>query len=450
MLLAIALVTGLAWWDEQREAGAALHDLETEQAILASSLAATLRARLTAQPPSPGAGGRRGALGILAGALLDPENGRVERSGDLVVLLSAPDKTSFHGVDGREIVSAPLRGALDHGVRAVRLTRSEAQQVGLPARTAMAGLASVDAGELGRWGVVAVATAARERDREKRALWRLTLGVLIASSLVLWFGGIALREQRREFTLARELAVAEAARAGEHTLARAQRIATMGTFALGITHEVATPLGVIVGRAEQLLGYVGGDERATRAAKIILSQADRIQQIVRRFLDMARGGPPCLDRVDPSEVIRAATASVEHRFAKARVSLATDIPPNLPAVLGEGALLEHALVNLLLNACDACTAGEHVEVTARIDGDRVAFVVTDDGVGITEDHASRATEPFFTTKLEGKGSGLGLAIAAEIAKSHRGDLTIAPHAGRGTRACIQIPIANGNLYVKVK
>ena len=305
----------------------------------------------------------------------------------------------------------------------------------------MAGLAHVDAGQLGQWGVVAVASAARERDREKRALWRLLLGVVVTSGLVFLFGGIALRKQRREFALERELAVAEGQRAGEDALAQAQRIATMGTFAMGIAHEVATPLGVIVGRAEQLIGRIQDDDRATRGARTILKQADQIQQIVRRFLDMARGGRPSLERADPSDVARAAAAAVEHRFAKANVALTADIPANMPGVHCDRALLEQALVNLLLNACDACKSGEHVEIAARADAERVAFVVTDDGVGITDEHAARATEPFFTTKPEGQGTGLGLAIATEIAKSHRGDLTIAHNTKRGTRACIEIPIA---------
>src|ERR1019366_1775774 len=174
---------------------------------------------------------------------------------------------------------------------------------------------------------------------------------------------------------------------------------------------------------------------------IILEQADRIQQTVRRFLDMARGGPPSLARADPSDVARAAVASLEHRFAEAEVELKADIPATMPVVRCDRDLLENALVNLLLNACDACQAGQHVALAARADAERVAYVVTDDGAGITQEHAAMAAEPFFTTKPEGQGSGLGLAIAAEIVKSHRGELTIAPDTKRGTRACIEIPIA---------
>jgi two-component system, NtrC family, sensor kinase len=105
------------------------------------------------------------------------------------------------------------------------------------------------------------------------------------------------------------------------------------------------------------------------------------------------------------------------------------------------ALLEHAIVNLLLNACEACRPGDRVELATRSAPERVAFVVTDDGAGITPKNAARAKEPFFTTKGPGRGSGLGLAIATEIAHSHRGELHIAPGEAGGTRAAIEIPIA---------
>jgi len=482
MLIAIAGVTGLAWWDEQREAEASLHDLESEQSVLAWSAAGTLRARLesierdailvgehgpgelgdrvatvvvrgadasrTSSPDplhlilaAPIAGGRIVDVGVRPGDLIDRDQ-RVARPGELMLLVAPPNETTFHSVDGGVFDSPALRDALDRGASTLRLTRAEAAQIGLPPRTSMAGFARIDGGDLGHWGVVAVASAARERDREKRALWRLVLGVLVASGLVLAFGGLALGRQRQRLNLQRELAVSEAQNARDEQLLDAERVATMGTFAMGIAHEVATPLGVIVGRAEQLLANVRDDERVARGAHIILAQADRIQHIIRRFLDMARGGPPSFERADPSNIVRAALGAVQHRFSKANVALTADIPPAMPTIQCDRDMLEQAIVNLLLNACEACAEAGHVEITARSDAEQIAFVVTDDGAGISLDNAKRATEPFFTTKPRGAGSGLGLAIAAEIVKSHRGELTIASNAGRGTRALIEIPIAS--------
>ena len=485
MLVAIAVVTGLAWWDEQREAGAALRDLETEQTLLATSLAASIRTQLaiverdaeraavlagrdgggeymgcydplvvrTAAAPRAGVkdparvlltvplgDGRFVDLGVRTDALLEAGR-RIARAGELSIFVSPPGELTLHGTDARVLSSPPIRDAFDHDHQAMRLSPTEAAQIGLRERTAMAGLARVDAGVLGSWGVAVVASAARERDREKRAMWRLLSSVLVASGLVLAFGGLALRKQRKELELAHQLTVAAVERERDEQLLRAERVATMGTFAMGIAHEVSTPLGVIVGRAEQLLARVENDERATRCAQAILRQADGIQHIMRRFLDMARGGRLAFEKTNPSDVVRAAAAALEHRFAKASVTLVADIPSSMPFIQCDRDLLEHAIVNLLLNACEACAPGGRVEVVARSDAERVAFAVTDDGVGISTENAARAAEPFFTTKRPAGGSGLGLAIASEIAKSHRGDLTIRPNAKRGTCARIEIPVA---------
>jgi signal transduction histidine kinase len=109
-------------------------------------------------------------------------------------------------------------------------------------------------------------------------------------------------------------------------------------------------------------------------------------------------------------------------------------------------LFEQVLVNLLLNACDACEEGGAVSLRVGVDEAcaHVEFVVTDDGVGISSDAAERVTEPFFTTKPEGKGTGLGLAIANEIVKHHFGSLRLGPRAdGRGTRASVELPASTG-------
>jgi signal transduction histidine kinase len=155
---------------------------------------------------------------------------------------------------------------------------------------------------------------------------------------------------------------------------------------------------------------------------------------------MARGDAPAARDLAPGEVARRALALCEHRFARAGVSLVGDLPEGLPAIRGDASLIEHAIVNLLLNACDACERGGHVQLAVE-PGQAVGFVIADDGAGIERVDALRITEPFFTTKPSGKGSGLGLAIVAEIAKHHRGTLTLTARVPRGTVARLEIPAA---------
>jgi signal transduction histidine kinase len=216
----------------------------------------------------------------------------------------------------------------------------------------------------------------------------------------------------------------------------------MGALAMGIAHEVSTPLGVILGRAEQLLSRSNGDERSKRGAQAIAEQAERINGIVRGFLALARGDSPQTDHVSPRALAAVALDLVAHRFARANVALSAGLSENLPLVACEPRLMEQVLVNLLLNACDACEPGGHVELRVSMEAARIEFVVTDDGTGISADAAARIMDPFFTTKPFGAGSGLGLAIANELVKHHRGTLTVAPRRDqRGTRACVDLPIA---------
>jgi two-component system NtrC family sensor kinase len=234
---------------------------------------------------------------------------------------------------------------------------------------------------------------------------------------------------------------AELQRERDARLARENRAATMLTLAAGVAHEVSTPLSVIVGRAEQLEARAAKEDvRGRRALKVILEQSDRIHGVVRGFLRLARGDAPVLDRVDPAAVVRAAVGLVEHRFVEAMVTLATDVPQELPTLRGDARLLEQALVNLLLNARDACGRGGRVRVQVAHEESHVTLAVLDDGTGIDPDIAARILEPFFSTKPHEQGTGLGLAIANEIVAIHRGTLTLEPRSPLGTRATIRVPI----------
>jgi two-component system NtrC family sensor kinase len=430
MALAVIAVAAVAYWDARREASAALEDFARAQVALAVGLADPIAPRL----PSLEDGARTPVL---------PGLRRVEQPGRLMLLFANARREGLFRSDGSPVRAPVIEGAIARGETWVRLSHDESAALGLPPRTSIAGLAQVtDGGAPPGWTVAVVATAQEERDRELRAQHRLILGVAVAAGLVFAFGGLALRTQRKELELARELAVAEVQSARDERLVRADKLATLGALAMGIAHEVSTPLGVMTGRAEQVLPKVAGDERARRAVEAILEQGERIGRVIRGFLSLARGETPAFEYVAPRQIARASVDLVEHRFAKAGVLLESEVPDGLPSVACEPRLLETALANLLLNACDACRPGAHVKLRLGVHDGRVELAVLDEGEGISAESAARVFEPFFTTKLPGRGTGLGLAISNEIVKHHRGTLTLEPRAGgKGTRASIQVPAA---------
>jgi len=433
MLAAISSIALVSIWDVKRRHAESLEDFGHHQELLARGLASELEARLDAARQRTGAGREA----VLAGLR------KLEQPGNYVVLVWPPDERGFLTTTSQPVQVELLGEAARAGRGYLRLPRESAPPLGRPRRAAVAGLASLMDADGRTWRIAAVASARRARDREREAAWRIAIAVCVAAGAVLALGGLALHWQRQEMRTQQALAVEEARGRREAELERASRAATLGTLAMGITHELSTPLGIIAGRAEQLLSRLQGDERAARSAQVIQEQAGRMGQVIRGILGLVRDQAPIADRLSPESICAGATALVGHRFTETDTELRIDAVPDarLPVLAGDQRLLEHALVNLLLNACDACAPGGHVELRVRLREEQVLFSVIDDGAGISEEAAARAMEPFFTTKPAGKGTGLGLAVAQEIVKSHRGALRIGPRVEGGTCAEIALPRA---------
>jgi two-component system, NtrC family, sensor histidine kinase HydH len=230
----------------------------------------------------------------------------------------------------------------------------------------------------------------------------------------------------------------------ERNLVRAEKLATIGTLSAGVAHEVGTPLGIISGRAEQLLARAD-DEVVKKGLSSILAQVDKMSTTIRQLLDFARARPVEVEAVSPAHALGQAAALLEHRFRQAQVALVVDAAPSLPALAADRGQLEQVLVNLLINACDACPKGGAVVARAATAGDEIVLEIADDGCGIPPEQLAAVFDPFFTTKKRGQGTGLGLSIAADIVKNHGGrlilDSTVAEGPGKGTVARVFWPAA---------
>jgi signal transduction histidine kinase len=228
----------------------------------------------------------------------------------------------------------------------------------------------------------------------------------------------------------------------ERNLARAEKLATIGTLAAGVAHEVGTPMGIISGRAEQALARAA-DEPTKKALSSILAQVDKVSTTIRQLLDFARVRPVEAGAVAPATLLEQCRGLLEHRFRQAKVSIAIDAPPLLPSLRGDPGQLEQVFVNLLMNAVDACSAGGMVTARVSEHGERLRFEIRDDGCGISPENLKQVLDPFFTTKKRGQGTGLGLTIAADIVKNHGGTLDLQSAPRRGTTVSIELPRFDG-------
>ncbi|HEX5658001.1 MAG TPA: ATP-binding protein [Polyangiales bacterium] len=437
MVAAVSLIAAAMLLDEDREFDTWMQWLAESQLACATAVAADLEARLSDYEEESGHALDVATLGANMGRFLGGAL-QLELPGGLrEIWIAAPgEDTLLHG--GSTLVRSPvIRSSIDRGASNLFLTREEAEELGLPKRVAAVGISRVK-GKAGPWSVVVVASGQRLRVREQHAQLRFLLGLFATFAIVVGFGGAALRQHWRKREVAQQLELSALQNEREKLLARADKLATLAALSSGIAHEVATPLGTIMARVEQVLPAVADVPRAAAALTVVSEQVERIQAIIQGVLGLVRGELPPFVHAQPTQLARKAMGLVSHRFGEARVSLSLDATGELPEVACNPPMLEQALANLLLNACDASDAAYEVRLVVRASDGRLSFAVEDDGEGIAKENAERVREPFFTTK--NRGTGLGLAIAREIVSHHGGRIHLEQRSSsRGTRAVIELP-----------
>jgi len=219
----------------------------------------------------------------------------------------------------------------------------------------------------------------------------------------------------------------------------AEQLASVGTLAAGLAHEIGTPMGVIRGHAELLEGKVSDDKSRWRIQTII-EQIDRISNIMQALLDLARPRAPLRDDVALADVVETAVSFLEEKLRRRGIEVGRDFA-DLPPVQGDAEKLQQLFLNLLLNAIDAMPEGGRLELKLlRTPEGLVEAIVEDDGAGIAPESLGRIFDPFVTSKEAGRGSGLGLVVAHGIAVDHGGDIAVDSEVGRGTRFSVVLPL----------
>ena len=237
--------------------------------------------------------------------------------------------------------------------------------------------------------------------------------------------------------------LAEQARQAE-LLAAADRLhrAILGS----VSHDLRTPLATIVGVLSTLReqGERLGDEARAGLLAEAAEEAERLDRVVGGLLDLSRleAGRLELHRepIEPQELVGAALTQSPVRAESDRIRL--DVPPDLPAVEGDAALLTQAVANVLHNALKFSPGGSVVEVTARAAGDALRVEVRDHGEGIPETELERVFEKFYRARRGNvaAGSGLGLALSRGILEAHGGRVWAERAETGGTRVVLELPL----------
>jgi PAS domain S-box-containing protein len=224
-------------------------------------------------------------------------------------------------------------------------------------------------------------------------------------------------------------------------LAHADRLASLGTMAAGVAHEINNPLAFLGLAADALARRVNPEDAALVAE--LRTGVDRIAAIVRDLRFFGRDDDAPVGPMDLAAAIESAERLVHHEI-RPRGTLVKDFG-ELPAVVGAVRRIEQVFVNLFLNSAHAF--GDRVDgrivVRARAVDDRVVVTVEDDGAGIHAEALDSIFEPFFTTRRGSGGTGLGLSICRDIVTRAGGSLSATSTVGAGTTMEVTLLRATG-------
>lgn len=240
-------------------------------------------------------------------------------------------------------------------------------------------------------------------------------------------------------TLSRTLAgMVESLEAARGRLEQAERLAALGRLSSALAHELRNPLASVA----MILGLElerspEGAERESLARA--LAEIERLDLFSGKLLTFVRGPKVNPEPTPLPPLIDDIVALLDPRLRHHGIQVERDLPAGLPDALVDAAAFRQVILNLVLNAAEACGEGGAVVVRLRHSADRLRLIVDDSGPGVPDALRERLFEPFATQK-DG-GTGLGLAITRAIVEAHGASIRFEDRPGGGTRFIVELAVA---------
>lgn len=220
---------------------------------------------------------------------------------------------------------------------------------------------------------------------------------------------------------------------------RSRRLASVGSLAAGIAHEIRNPLSSIKGFATFFKERYRGNPEDQKTAEVMVQEVERLNRVIGQLLEFARPMDMNGGWTSIQEVIRHTLKMIEGQAKAKGITIKVDLPPRMGNVFIDSDKIKQVLLNLYLNAVEAMEGGGTLTVAVLPREDRIVRIdISDTGKGIDEKDLARVFDPYFTTRSS--GTGLGLAIVHKIMEAHNGEIRIASEPGKGTTVSILLPV----------
>ena len=233
----------------------------------------------------------------------------------------------------------------------------------------------------------------------------------------------------------------------EQQMIATERLASLGTLAAGVAHEINNPLAIIKESAGWMELLLKKEELADMPRKqdfeLALSKIEkgieRAKRITLQLLGFARKDDSIPAEVNLRELLEETGQLVNREMANKDIKIVQEIDDSASTIWSDPYQLRQVLINLLTNAIHATGSGGKISITLKGIGEEIALIVKDTGQGIPKENLERVFEPFFSTKSPGQGTGLGLFVTRSIIEKWGGAIKVESQLGHGTSFQITLP-----------
>lgn len=295
-------------------------------------------------------------------------------------------------------------------------------------------------------------------------------GLFIALYLIVLKASRIINARTRQLTEARNtleqhveertLEIREAYKKLQHTqrrLVQSEKLASIGTLATGLAHEINNPLASVAGCAEglneRLISILNHPGKHTKKEeleifseylKIISNETYRCKSIISNLLNFSRQSEPHFERIDINNIIKDTITSLQYHQTenKAKQKIQVNLSEMPCEIIGDPQQIKQVFINLITNSFHATEAGGEIIIATLPKETTVQILFRDTGIGIKPEYLNRIFDPFFTTKPTGKGTGIGLSICYGIVDMHNGRIDVFSEGeGKGAVFEITFPLA---------
>ncbi|MFC1813034.1 ATP-binding protein [Thermodesulfobacteriota bacterium] len=234
----------------------------------------------------------------------------------------------------------------------------------------------------------------------------------------------------------------------EQQMIATERLASLGTLATGMAHEINNPLAIINESAgwmklilkKKELAHIPRKKDFEMALEKIVKSIARAKRITHQLLGFVKKNESVFSEVNLAKLSDEAMQLVHREAANKDVKINLEFDASLTSIWSDPYQLRQVFINLLTNAIHASVTGGKIDITLKEEDSMVSVFVRDTGAGIPQENFDKIFEPFFSTKSPGQGTGLGLFVTRGIVERLGGKIDAESRLGQGTVFCVKLPI----------